>query len=81
MKEIGNTSHRKETNPDIYATIGRRKGNTRRPAEELEFDPYESVNCKKDLLTKGSSDEVNSTSDESKEQVYESLEISKILTL
>ena len=34
---------------DIYATIGRRKGVTRVGVEELEYDPYESINCKSEV--------------------------------
>ena len=37
-----------KTEDEIYATVGRRERKARAMAEELEYDPYESVQCNSD---------------------------------
>ena len=66
---------KEEHDLEIYATIGRRRRSMRRTGEELDYDPYESVNCKSEKVIKGSEvkHHVKCESNESKEEIYESL--------
>ena len=56
LKRSDKTSTVSVSKEDIYATVGRKKGITRPSVEELDYDPYESVNIQSEIQREEHSD-------------------------